>query len=356
MRTLSSTLESAQQKKTLSPLVKIVLTSGATTYTYEQDRISSISHEEEPYRHSAEVTLDNSDGALTGLDFKGWKAVISYGLVTKAGAEYSATAPLWVVHQELNSSPGKLTCELRAVGIPNLLAEDRANDSYLPTNADTKTVKTLIREIAGDTGVTQLACYNHGQAYDTVWETGYDALADTYIPKDGFRIDINGSRLAAIRRPLGYTKNVIRFENDGKLHILKPTTTGTTYDYEYSLETGHCFFAKAYRKSLVIPNYIVVKSNSKDDPQYSGSAQDAESYALIPKRQYRRTRLQSNAEATSIAEAIIFNFQLNAQMGAFSCPINVGQELYDYVRVVDARENDERTGNIGSIRRQYSSE
>lgn len=231
MRTLSDTLKAAQQASSLDPIIKITLSlAGEDDVVIECDRIKSIRHEEEPYRQSAEISLDNSEGYFTDKDVKGWKAVISYGLLTSAGEELSATAPLWVIYQQLDSSPGNLTCELRMVGIPNMLAEDKANAAYLPTADDTKTVKTLINQILGAT----LACYNHCQAYEVVWEAGYDSLADTYKPKDSYRIYVGGSRLASFRRALDLTGNVALVKADGKWHIFKPQTSGTPV-YTYSL-------------------------------------------------------------------------------------------------------------------------
>ena len=82
MRTLDSNLETAQQKTSLTPAVKIVLTHGETTYTIEEDRIKNLpSHIEEPWRINAKgVILNNSDGYFTDLDLKGYDAVISWGL------------------------------------------------------------------------------------------------------------------------------------------------------------------------------------------------------------------------------------------------------------------------------------
>ena len=232
MRTLTSTLEAEQQKASIDPLIKIVLTHGDTEHTFDLERILDSSHTEEPYSQKLELTLDNSDGVLTGLDLKGYKGVISYGAVTDDGDEYSDCAPLTVISQRLNSSPGILDCTLSLVGIPNLMAEDKASESYLPDDDDTKSVKTLIDSLLEAT----MDCFSHCQAYEVVWESGYDGLANTYKPKDSFRIYTGGSRLAAFRRLLEYTGNVARVESDGKWHILKPTTTGATYDYEYSLE------------------------------------------------------------------------------------------------------------------------
>jgi len=365
MRSLDSALEAAQKKSTLEPTIRITLShSGEDDIVLETDKVLSLNQSEEPYRQSAEVSLDNSEGYFTELDVKGWQAVISWGLVTKDGKKYSDTAPLWVISQQLDSSQGRLTCEFRMVGIPNMLAEDRASEAYYPridketeewtpAGSQNKTVKDLLNEIIGAT----IDCFSHCHAYEVVWDDGYDTLANTYKPKDGFRIYSNNSRLAAIRRLLDFTQNVMRIGNDGKIHILKPTISGVSYNYEYSLETGHTFFSKAYRKTLCIPNYIVVESKKDDDPFYEGFAKDQDSIdAFREVRQYFKTSLESDGQADDIAEAILSKYQLNAEMGAFSCPMNVGQEIFDYVKVTDEREDDYRKGNIGSITRKYNAE
>jgi len=349
MRTLTSTLTARQQANSYIAVLKATLTHGATTYTYDLTQIKDLDHTEQPYQQKAEIVLNNSDGALTALDLKGYKLVLSYGMRTPAGEETSDAAPLYVVGQTLNSQEGSLVCVLTAIGLSDILAEDRANDSYIPTSSDTKTVKTLIGEILAAT----LACYNHCPAYDVVWDSE-DSLIDVYQPKDSFRIYIGGSRMAAIRRLLDYTKCVGRFQADGKYHIMSPTTTGTTYDYEYTLEGGHVFFAKAYRKALVIPNYVVVQSRDADSPQYTGYYTDADSITAFREvRNYIQTSLASNAQATAIATAVISKYQMQANMGSAEVPMNCGAEIFDYVKVTDSREGDNRVGNLGSIRRYW---
>lgn len=126
------------------------------------------------------------------------------------------------------------------------------------------------------------------------------------------------------------------------------------YDYVYSLGRGyHTFFAKAYQNRLVIPNYVSVRSNIDDDPQYSGEATDP-SYAKLLKKQFHRMTLDSDAQAVSIAAAMIVRAQLEADGGSGSVPLNAGAEALDYVQVVDARAGDSRTGNIGSISRRVN--
>ena len=354
MRTLPAALMAAQQEASVSPLAGITLTHGVEAVVLGTSLILSIKHTEDPYTHKAEAVLDNSGGAFTGNDYKGWQAVISYGAVTHSGDEYSDTTPLWVIAQELYSARGKLVCRLLMSGIPDMLAEDRASGAYMPADTDIKTVKDLVREILGDSGVTMLTCFNHCQPYGVDFDSE-DSLIDSYQPKDGLRIYMNGSRLSALKRLLDYTGCVMRFGGDGNVHILQPVTGGTVYDYEYSLANGHTFFSKAYRNSLVIPNYVIARSHPGDSPQYSGCASDSESISAFREMRYQKYAcLASDAQAVIIAAALLAKFQLEAQKGEADVPMNCGAELFDYVKVTDERESDYRAGNIGSLTRKYS--
>lgn len=408
MRSLSSTLLAAQKASTLKPKVKIVLT-GANSYTYEEDRILDIQHTEEGDKQTALVILDNSDGTLTSLDLKGYKGVIHYGLVA-SGSEYSYCAPLYVVAQQLISRQGVLACSLALAGISNLLDADRASGEYTPDDSDTDTVKTLFRKIAGDSGVTHLAVYNHCTAYNVTFDSE-DSLIDSYQPKDSFAIYLNSNRLSKLEELLRYTKCVMRIEDDGEIHVFVPviststawqashayslndtivpttlndyeykcTTAGTSgaseptwttdigdtisdggvvwtvsYDYEYSLgATFHTFFNKSYRKRLVIPNYIVVSSLESQATPYTGYAEDTASSDLIEKRQYKQMRVTGNQQCTDIATALLSHLQLDAEKGHGLAPMNVGAEVYDFVKITDSRESDFRVGNIGYIKRHY---
>jgi len=128
----------------------------------------------------------------------------------------------------------------------------------------------------------------------------------------------------------------------------------TGYNYEYSLEDGeHPFFSKAKRKGIIIPNHVTVQSFPDDVDQYSGVATNAESYALMPHKEFREMKLNSDAQAASIAAAIISSAQVAMQQGSASVPVNVGAEVFDYVKVIDSRQGDTKVGNIGSLRCPY---
>lgn len=239
------------------------------------------------------------------------------------------------------------------------------------SSRDVRENEVLVRE---DTGVpvfveyTDLDCiyrykftgagvevFDEAQAYDVEYDSE-DDLIDAYIPADSYSITEGSSRLNAIDKLLAYTGCERMFKADGKIHILVPTTSGEVYDYEYSLAGGeHGFFSKSTKEALVIPNHIVVKSHERDAPQYEGSATSAESYAKLPiSGPPIRATLESNAQATSIAEAHISHQEVMAQRGSAYVPMNVGAEIWDYVKVTDQRQGDTHTGNIGYLTRYYN--
>jgi len=114
--------------------------------------------------------------------------------------------------------------------------------------------------------------------------------------------------------------------------------------------TEHEFFAKAVRSALVLPNAITVHSFPEDDDQYTGSANSTASYALYPNPNSVKAHLASNAQAASIAAAMIAMLEMKAQGGSATVPVNLGAEVYDYCKVTDARQSDSRTGNLGYIK------
>jgi hypothetical protein len=240
------------------------------------------------------------------------------------------------------------------LGIPDLLALDTCSYDYLPDKTSTKTVKDHIDDLM-DASMTG---YGHCSAY-TVDYDGSAAALLTYKPKDSFNVRVGQSRLSKFRELLSWTRCVPRWGDDGHIHIMAPVTTGSTYDYEYSLAGPHTFFSKAYRNSLVLPNKVTVQTpiyTYGDSPEISESATDTESYALLPKEQFISCNLEDYTEAGVVASAILFRYQLSEQQGAATVPMNCGAEVYDYIKVTDSRENDSRTGNIGSLTRTFKPE
>ena len=335
--------------------MKLVLTSGATTKTYGVDTaniLQRIRHKEAPYSQTAQVLVENFDNTLSSLSLEGYQGVLSYGFETSAGNQFSATAPLKVKAQELLNVNGMLLCQFDLFGLPDQLARDKALFSYSQESTDTNTVKTLITAIAGAT----LISFSHTTAITVIFDSE-DSLIDSFQPKDFFHIGIGESRLAKIKELLSWTKCVMRFESDGNLHISSPTTTGVTYDYEYEddyVATSHPFFSKIYRTRLVLPNKYIVKSPESASPIFEGSATSAASFALLPFTEPKILRIASNAQGDSIAAALIQRAELDYETGSLFAPMNVGQEVHDYIKVTDNVEGANRVGNIGYLIRNFT--
>jgi len=127
----------------------------ATDTTYGTDRIIRMEQTEEQGSHKAEIILQDSDGVMTAKDLKGLKVTPAWGFITSAGEETSATAPLWVRDQKLDSSQGRRVCTLSCFGIPDRLNEDKANDDYDNDWSSQKTVLDLVTEVASGVAVPE---------------------------------------------------------------------------------------------------------------------------------------------------------------------------------------------------------
>ena len=331
-------------------LIRCVLTYGATTYTYTTTKIKQLSHTEQTFSHKANVLLEDNDKVLHGLDLEGYKAVMSYGLITRAGEEWIPRAPLWVVGQDRDSYRERLECGFELEGIFDRMGKHKAESVYALQSTDTQTVKTLLTKIAEAT----LSPYTNYPAYTITYDSE-DDLIDTFIPADSFHINLNETRLAKWKELMRYTDCVSKIGNDGAIHIFVPTTSGTTYDNEYTLVEGRDyqnFFNKRFRRRIVSPNYIVFKNHPSNlEAIFSGYAKDASADLTdMQEREIHYIRPTSDAQCANLANALLTKYQMAAEKGAGVLPfVHFGQETYDYVNFVDARAGDERAGNVGNL-------
>jgi hypothetical protein len=369
MYLLTATLLTAQQAKgagkTISPIIHLEITQGASYYVFNNTGgahsiISVPQNIEREWSNTAVIQLDNSDGYFSSLNLQGADAVLFWGMVSTAGTEWQACSPFKVLNQQMGSVPGRLSCSLVLIGIPDLLALERASADYLGTTGDGNTIKDLIVAILDSTLAPFTSCKDYSAQVN--WDSE-DSLIDAYTPGNSYGIRKGESRLSAITKILNLTKNVMRFEWDvalglPQIHFLVPVVSGTTYDYEYSLldESGakHTFYNKTRNSVLVQPNYVEVKSRDTDSPTYTGYATDATSYAFLPMVDNPHVMLlASNAQGTAIATAIMSHYQMNTFKMAAIVPMNVGQQLYDYVRFWDSREGD-IVGNVTYLNRVWN--
>jgi len=517
MRDISQSLLRAQRDRSIlgkNLLMSCVLTYGDNSYTYDKTLIKELAYNRQFWSHTTNLLLDDTAKTLHGLDLEGYKAVISLGLITRAGEEWIAQAPMWVIGQQGESYQGRLECALNLEGIWDRMGKQKADASYTPDSGDTRTVKDWLIEIitlgssSSESEVTQETvnaefpihgdtCYYAGQrltipqrrvtklafklkkvgnptgeitfkiisvdsdndmgskvwgnainlttsydwyevtfdtpvfctgtdqdvrivleftggdasnyvamayndesavgdeyltwlyigawtdeatydagykysysatpisvyddypAYGIVWDEE-DGLIDTFVPADSFRINLNDSRLQKVKELFGFTSCVPVLGNDGLIHVKVPTTSGTTYDAEYSLVQGrdyHNFLSKKFRRRVVSPNYVIFKNHPSHSDVYSGYASDdsadldeGSGSGSMKEIETHYVRATGNAECTSLATAYLSKLQMEDEKGSGIISfLHLGQEEYDYVNFVDTRAGDERAGNIGSI-------
>ncbi len=356
MQSLTATLLAAQRQMG-DALCKLVLTFGATTKTYDifstANRILDVSHKEQEWSQTAQITVDNRDGNLTALKLQGYKGVISNGYKTTSD-EYSAVAPLTVIAQKADTVQGDKVVTFSLAGLFNLWGEQEATEAYTPDDDVTDTVKTILDAIATPT----LDCFSDYPAHTITYDTNNydDGIIDTFTPKDYFSIAKGESRLSAFKKALAYTKCKALVKNDSgtaTIHIYVPTIEGDTwlastayslldyvqpttatnlfayrcttagtshsseptwptiaggtvtegggsslvwtavaFDYEYNDAEGltyHDFFSKSVRTRVVLPNEVVVMNHPDHEDSYTGNATDAASYAAMNNQYYTET-------------------------------------------------------------------
>lgn len=237
-------------------------------------------------------------------------------------------------------------------------SDERANEHltwiYLTSWTDHTTYDACYRYSYSSTPVT---VYDNYPAFGLVFDSE-DDLIDTFIPADSFRINLNDTRLSKVKWLMEHTDCIILPKNDGLLHVINPTTSGTTYDNEYSLVQGrdyHNFFSKRFRRRIVSPNYFVFKNHPSHDESYTGYAKDASADLKDMKEiETHYVRATSDAQCTNLATALLLKKQMAAEKGSAVLPfVHFGQEVYDYVNFVDARAGDSRAGNVGFLTEYY---
>ncbi len=348
-------------------LIRCVLTYGATTHTYTKTRIKQLQHTEQSFSGKANVLLEDNDKVLHGLDLEGYKAVLSYGLITRAGEEWVTRAPMWVAGQDRDSYRTHLECNLELEGIFDRMRRQKAESTLTLPSTNTDTVKTHLSALAANTITDGTnSPYSNYPAYTITYDSE-DDLIDTFIPADGFRVGLNETRLAKFKELLRYTDCVAIIGSDEAIHILNPTKTGTTYANEFTLVEGrdnHNFFNKRFRRRIVSPNYVTFASHPSHDDSYTGFAKDASAdldessggNGSMLERETHYVRATSNAQCTNLANALLSKYQMSAEKGSGVLPfVHFGQEPYDYVNFVDVRAGDNRAGNVGHLSFNYKS-
>lgn len=383
------------------------------------NRIVSIRQWEEGYAGVTVIRLRNHDQALSAVNYQGYSVSIGWGMVldsTPDSTWYSNVAVMKVLKQRDISYEGELVTEFYCVSIWAEIATDyiweggkkltgtlagtfqigelvtgapstatgrlsivaglSGANSYIVVTRVTGTFAANDTCTGGTSGATLTGIASPSDNFgDLVYASGETntevriesltgltvdvdeddpdgSMADT--PK--LEVAIGTSVRAVIRRMLLRTKCGMRFENDGRMHVLYLDTTDAA---QYEFQSTHAFFEDIRDRAIILPNtvYFVDKLPDADGAAtYIGTANDNTSVTAIgtfvaPIQV--DPDIESNAEGNTRAAAWIAHKVAEAYQGRITAPMECGLEVYDMVQAVDARLNVTSKGRIGRIERIY---
>lgn len=352
MRSISAGLLNAQRAATGSPLVIVGLTkSGQSGYNYQTNendsgRIFAITHTEGAYSGGAIIRLKNHDLELRLIDFRGYRVSVGWGFF--GPDEVSTSAPMFVWSQRNTSEEGELLVELVCIDewerIARAIIRGESGSWGDRPGWSGTSVKDILGQLFGDLGIG--------------WHPDEpDSQANNYQPE--FNVDLNSSARAIIRQLLGMTECSIRMRTDGA-HLIHPTDGAIDYEYD----SVHAFYSDIREQSAPSYNSVIVQ-NREPTPEeatepagttfYQGSYADAASVSKFGSLHQIVIMdwVQSDTVCATLAEMLVKRAIAEASQGNIIVPMNVAQEIYDKVKVVDTRANQEVIGRVGELTRVY---
>lgn len=373
MRYLHPALSLAQRQPSVRPAIMITVgdvafkTTGtgstvtchntsATELQWTKDeggRILKVKELESPYKQTADIILSNYDRLLFDLNLKGERLSIAWGATTTEGDLYSTSPVMWVKSQTFYEAQGIMQCELKCIGILDLLNNDTASEKY--TDDGTTALGALITSILTST----LGCFDHCKVYNVVTDNALDDLWTGVYLGESFVIQKNETRAHVLARLFDMTHASMKPGNErpdenehDTIHIFTPSSEVQS---EYTLDrASHRFYVDSDSSSVVMPNEIIINTPTGYSPAYSGRARDAVSYSTNPCSKTELVAgLISNNQAQTIANTMLANI-INAESGSSALvPMNCGTEIFDRMKIYSKRSGRTLEGAVGSITRFF---
>ena len=267
-------------------------------------------------------------------DIRGQKVQLGYGFVTGSGNRYSETGPVWIKNVRIVSAAGQFFVQLECwdfwqkMQAHRIMGDTVAAATGWNISSETITIFGIIDEILT------------GFANNVILDSS-DGIVDVVMPQ--LQTSLNDSIMGIIMYLISLTNCYIRVDKDVDVHIGKlPETSdvGNTYDIN---SPGHQFISLMYDDEPSIPNKIIVVDKFPTElalNAYVGTATDPNSYAALGEyftRIYEDRNIDSNPDATQIAEALMSSIIRSTSRGIIVAPQHCGQELWDVVDTVDKR-------------------
>ena len=125
-------------------------------------------------------------------------------------------------------------------------------------------------------------------------------------------------------------------------------------DYSYEIGGNHNYYSNIESVSLVVPNTVTVASSDPAEdfePTYHGQDTDDESIASFGPVEVIIVvkEVESDEDAASRAETYLYNLKRDSAQGDAEVPMNVGQEPWDLVEIVDSWATRTVTGRVSQL-------
>jgi hypothetical protein len=337
-RTIHADLLSAQNALNKDPYIYLPFTSadGLTTYNYSSDqqggRILFVDHYEEAYGSNATIMLANSDRTVPYL--KGYWVEIGYGLETDSGNRYAQTPRLWVKHQQIVSSQGRLVVILELEGMWEKATEMsvRVGDPPYYRDEDGEFISITPYD-AIDRVLTEI-----GMTLNALVED--DSIMDTYvIPVFLINMGPFESGKGLLQRLISQTKSYLKPLTALEWEIKYPQDDDAV-DLNYYNDTAPYFYEYTERYNVLIPNHVYVFCNEVDGWDVVGEASDTQEIADYADIVLVTTRAEIDNEADANNQAtakLLFRAKMEATAGRLYGPHDCQVELYDRVKIYDSR-------------------
>lgn len=285
--------------------------------------------------------------------------VLSSGSITVAW-EYSKGSGVWGAlsplteadgatartHLDLTAATGIL---IEAFDMPSDWATDTVNSQgpYYYIRARASAVSSPVTAVTAD-------LIFGGQDTAFQLDTSTAGQGDDYLPS--YTTNPRSPLGTVVKDILSYTLLGVRAEEDG-FHAAFVDNAQGSADETYDLDGNHVFHVHNENQGVVIPNRILVVSGdlSNGAATFSGTGDDSGSQGeigIIPRIEIRQ-EITSDADAVTLAGVIIKQKIRDTLQGRVEVPIDVGQEVWDLISVVDARTGRTTTGRVSQLVRLY---
>lgn len=339
----STGLEAAQISASRTPYIHCVLysNSGGDTYNYSTDsldRIILLDYTEEPYNEYAYIMLRDYD-RIVPEDLTGYYVDIGIGDVVGSSPEYRTYPRMWVKHQQIISSGGRLVTILELEGMWSKLKETTMLLGSAPYYNEIFTTETVLDLIAlflseADPAMSLAALGSQD-----------DGIIDTYTPNFAVNeTELFEDAASCIYRAIKMTKCFLRPKAGLQFEIRYPQDSDSTELSIYSEGEGvQVFYEYIHRTNLIIPNHVYCVANEGEDGLWTNKIiVEASDPASISKYGdspiiVLAPEIDNETDATNRAESVLARVAMEDSGGSMILPHDCRLELYDKIGITDMR-------------------